>query len=199
MHILARAILTVFVAVSAGSALAQSDAELKTIMEGKLVSILTAVEQHEDDTAALAALAANVDFAAITRGVLGKYRNDVNDAQRARFQGEFQKSMLALLRTALKTAGEYRIEVTATRLSEKNAARGQAYATVTTGDRQTIELVSSIARTDDDWKVRNLILAGLNLGLTYRNQFDELMQASGSDIDAAIDAWAEKVVQQNDA
>ena len=43
-------------------------------------------------------------------------------------------------------------------------------------------------------RVRNLILEGLNLGLTYRNQFDELMQANGNNVDKAIDAWAELVV-----
>ena len=199
MKKLVNSCVTCLVVFASLGAVAQDDADLVTVMKGKLESILTAVETQNENVAAIDALAANVDFPAITRGVLGKYRDAVDENQRARFQGEFERSMLKLLRAALKTAGDYSIDVTGTRVSEKNQARAQAFATVTTGDKQKIQLVSSIAKIDDDWKVRNLILEGLNLGLTYRNQFDELMQANGNDVDKAIDAWAELVVAESES
>ena len=180
------------------SASAQTEAELATIMADKLDSILAAVEPQNGETEAIAAMADDIDFASITRGVLGKHRDAVSDDQRARFRGEFERSMLQLLRTALQSVGVYQAEVTGTRLSEKNPARAQVFATVTTEDKKTVQLVCSVANVDDDWLVRNLILEGLNLGLTYRSQFDELMQANAGDIDKAIDAWAEKVVQNAD-
>jgi phospholipid transport system substrate-binding protein len=44
---------------------------------------------------------------------------------------------------------------------------------------------------DGVWRVRNVIVDGVNLGLTYRNQFASAMQSGDArgDIDAVIDEW----------
>ncbi len=38
------------------------------------------------------------------------------------------------------------------------------------------------------WIVENVVIAGINLGLTLRNQFADLVRTSGS-VDGAINAW----------
>lgn len=39
------------------------------------------------------------------------------------------------------------------------------------------------------WRVENVVVAGINLGLTLRNQFAELVKTTGS-VQGAIDAWS---------
>ncbi|MEM7099714.1 MAG: ABC transporter substrate-binding protein [Pseudomonadota bacterium] len=170
---------------------AQDPLELDQTMKTKLLDILAAVNESSAESAAK--LDAAIDFQAITRGVMGKHAKGSTQAQNSRFQAEFQKSMIRLLQAATETAGDYTIEVSGTKISPKNPERGQASARVRTSDGQEIDLVSSIAVVDGEWKVRNLIFAGVNLGKTYRNQFDQLVQANQGDLDQAIEAWAQQV------
>lgn len=171
----------------------QADDELATDFATSLNAIISAV--RTPDTSA-SALAPHIDFAAITRGVLGKNRNALNEQQTERFQGEFETSMITLLRTATQATGEFDIEVTQTRISEKNNARGQAYADVVPQNGKKIPIIASVAKGAGGWKVRNLIFDGVNLGLTYRNQFDQLLQTHNGDVDLTIDAWAANTVSK---
>ena len=56
---------------------------------------------------------------------------------------------------------------------------------------QVLQIVASMARGDNGWQVRNLIFDGVNLGLTYRNQFSQLMRETENDADLAIARWTE--------
>ena len=170
------------------------EAAMQAVMKSKLEDILVAVNQVGDN--ADDKLRGAIDFPTITRGVLGKHRNSASAAQQQRFEGEFQKSMTNLLRAAIESAGDYSVEVTRSKLSPKNPERGQAYAQVNLSDGQVIELVSSVAVVDGEWKVRNLIFSGVNLGKTYRSQFDELVQQNNGDLDLAIDAWAARAAPE---
>ena len=42
---------------------------------------------------------------------------------------------------------------------------------------------------DDEWKLKNLSLAGINLGRQYYTQFAALMSQHGNDIDVVLDNW----------
>ena len=52
-----------------------------------------------------------------------------------------------------------------------------------------------------DWRVRNVIVNGINLGLTYRNQFAEALRspANKGDIDKVIAGWTTAQVVPRDA
>ena len=166
---------------------ASADSDLAAEFKSKLDTIIAAVATPQAGTV----LAQNIDYAAITRGVLGKHRDSLSGDQTRRFQGEFEKSMADLLKAATKAAGEYQSTVTRTRVSDKNPNRVQAYADIRMESGQTIEIIASMARNDDGWKVRNLIFDGVNLGLTYRNQFDQLMREASNDADQAIARWGQ--------
>lgn len=171
---------------------AEEDAALTQQMQLQMEAILHAAGQPAAEGVNLS-LDKSIDFAAITRGVLGKHRKSLSEEQIASFQTEFKKSMTSLLRAAVKGAGEYK--VTVTRTEKKRPDRAQAFAEVVTESQQKIELAASIALKDGDWKVRNLIFEGINLGLSYRSQFDELMKANDGDPEKAIIAWAQRVAE----
>ena len=40
-----------------------------------------------------------------------------------------------------------------------------------------------------DWKLINIIINGVNLGVTFRNQFYALMDKNSLDIDIVIKKW----------
>ena len=43
-----------------------------------------------------------------------------------------------------------------------------------------------VLNAQGQWKVRNLILNGINLGLTFRNQFASTVEANRGNLDKAI-------------
>ncbi|MEM8769011.1 MAG: ABC transporter substrate-binding protein, partial [Pseudomonadota bacterium] len=53
-------------------------------------------------------------------------------------------------------------------------------------------VIYSMAKSEEaGWQVRNIIINGINMGLTYRNQFASAVKdpAYGGDMDKAIDGW----------
>ena len=46
------------------------------------------------------------------------------------------------------------------------------------------------------WMVENVVIAGINLGLTLRNQFADLVKSTGS-VAGAIDSWTFESVSAN--
>ena len=44
-----------------------------------------------------------------------------------------------------------------------------------------------------EWKILNVVIGGVNLGKTFRNQFTQAAKKHGGDVDKVIEHWATKV------
>ena len=171
-------------------AMADVQEDIATTMQDRLQNLLSVISNEHTEEDLSASLRGTIDVEAITAGVLGKHKKSLSPEQTTRFQGEFERSMKDLLVTALTSVGEFDLSIDKVKM--RGDERAQVFAVVRTQESGKFEIVSSIARKADDWLVRNLIVNGVNLGLTYRNQFNDLMLKHG-DADKAIDAWAEMV------
>jgi len=191
MKYLKRVLLTlpVLLFVSFG-AVADVQQDIATTVEGKLESLLSVISNEPTDSDLDTALRETIDVESITKGVLGKYKDTLTAPQTARFQGEFERSMKNVLVTGLTSIGEFELSIDKVKM--KGDDRAQVFAVVRSKESGKFEIVSSIGLVAEQWLVKNLIVNGVNLGLTYRNQFNDLMTKHG-DADKAIDAWAELV------
>lgn len=133
------------------------------------------------------------DLAVVARGVLGSHRDSLNSEQTQRFTGEFQKALVGLMFAALSEIGSYELSVQEARM--RGDDRAQVPALIKTSSQGDFEFLFSLARSEGRWNVLNLIVNGVNLGLTYRNQFNELMLSKGGDVEAVILAWTETVAE----
>ena len=52
---------------------------------------------------------------------------------------------------------------------------------------------SLIKSRNNGWKIKNVIVSGVNLGLTYRNQFKQSMLDNENNIDLVINAWGDNL------
>ena len=50
-----------------------------------------------------------------------------------------------------------------------------------------------------EWKVRNVIVNGINIGKLFRDQFADAMQRNGNNLDKTIDGWAGEVAKAKQA
>ena len=53
----------------------------------------------------------------------------------------------------------------------------------------------TLENLNNEWKVRNVIINGINIGKLFRDQFADSMQRNGNDLDKTIDGWAGEVAK----
>ena len=46
-----------------------------------------------------------------------------------------------------------------------------------------------LRKSSEGWKIVNIIINGVNLGLTFRNQFQALAKSHNEDIDSTLKNW----------
>lgn len=129
-----------------------------------------------------------VDFDILSRGVMGKHYKAASDGQQAAFKQTLRDYLVEVYTKALVTFESKSIEILP--LTKPATDKATVSMEVTTEDDTTFLLAYSMAKTGATWQVRNIIVDGINMGLTYRNQFDSMMISNGNDMDAVIANWA---------
>lgn len=135
-----------------------------------------------------------VDFDEIARAVMSVQGVNSTAIQEERFANVFKNSMVRLYLESFIA-----FEVTEIEISPPDAdfdpSTGRATVQMmATGNGNTFAINYSM-RTNADgiWKVRNIIVDGINLGLTYRNQFSGAMARHRNNLDEVIQTWNEEV------
>tara|TARA_R110002110_G_scaffold122488_1_gene298762 strand:- start:2435 stop:3013 length:579 start_codon:yes stop_codon:yes gene_type:complete len=131
-------------------------------------------------------LARTLDMERITAGVLGDYRNSLSDEQIGQFRTALGSSFELLIGHALETFDTYEFSIGGVKAT-KTRASVQAIMLPDSGGRY--EAVFSLAKLNGSWRAQNMKLNGVNLGLTYRNQFAALMSENSNQFDAVLVAW----------
>ncbi|AKH68865.1 ABC-type transport system involved in resistance to organic solvents, auxiliary component [Spongiibacter sp. IMCC21906] len=145
-----------------------------------------------------------VDFQSFARGVMGKYgsgsyyKSLSSDEERAKFRSQvirftetFKSGLINTYSKGLLTFNGNRIEVLP--LDDDADLSGSVGVTQKIyGDRPEPYQVYYTMRKDRDgtWKVRNVIIEGLNVGELYQNQFAADARSYKGDIDKVIDNWS---------
>ena len=129
-----------------------------------------------------------VDFEILTRGIMGKHYKSATEAQRVAFQQALRVYLTEIYTKALVKFKSKSIEILP--LEKAPTSKATISMEVTTQDNATFLLAYSMAKTGSAWLVRNIVVDGINMGLTYRSQFDSMMISNNNDIDAVIENWA---------
>lgn len=130
-----------------------------------------------------------VDFEGIARAVMSKHNKVASDEQRARFVPVFKDGLAELY---AKTLVQFKIDNIAVEHPEDSDTEfpGNVKMLVDTANGDSYEIIYTMRpnKKTGDWEIKNVTLDGINLGLTYRNQFDSAMNTYGS-VDEVIDNW----------
>ena len=120
---------------------------------------------------------------------MGRYYQDANKDQIEKFNRAFKSS---LLETYSKTLAEFKDEEILVSSNIKKSLKGNR-------ERVSLQIVTSTKiypavydmylNKQGQWKLINIIINGVNLGLTFRNQFYSLMEKEGNDLDLVIEKW----------
>jgi phospholipid transport system substrate-binding protein len=130
------------------------------------------------------------DFRYIGASVMGRYFQNATPEQRERFARVFRQTLIDTYSKGLVTF-EYRdIRVLDDQTARRSEDQASVAMEVVAQDGTVYPISYSLRLTDGEWKVVNVIVNGINLGLTFRNQFDQAMREQNRDYDAVINNWA---------
>lgn len=130
-----------------------------------------------------------VDFHAFAKGVMGKHSKNIEAKTVEAFKISLRDTMVRLYAKAMLAFDVKKMELTSTTEPRPNVA--QVAMLITSGEGATFSAQYNLRNIKGDWKVRNVILDGVNLGLTYRNQFYSAVQGTQGDVLAAVNGWAD--------
>ena len=128
-----------------------------------------------------------VDFERISRNVMGRYYKDANKEQIEKFNKVFKAS---LLETYSKTLAEFKDEEILVSSEVKKSPKGnreKVSLQIVTSTKIYPAVYDMYRNKQGQWKLINIVINGVNLGLTFRNQFYSLMEKEGNDLDVVIE------------
>lgn len=140
-----------------------------------------------------------VDFQSFARSVMAVHFRKATPEQRERFSESFKWGLVRTYALALTEFEDGKVVVVPPDRPPRNPDRQTVKMEIHTKTGEVYPVLYSVTQEDDgEWKVRNLIVNGVNMGLTYRNQFNSAMNDPkyGGDMDKVIDAWGGLIEEQ---
>tara|TARA_B100001250_G_scaffold404104_1_gene419562 strand:- start:1104 stop:1730 length:627 start_codon:yes stop_codon:yes gene_type:complete len=131
-----------------------------------------------------------IDFRRVAASVMGKkYYLMASKEQRADFVLIFKDS---LLDTYAETLAQWGDSTISTEFPQKkidaNIKNIEVKQTLDTGN-SLYPISYKLKKTKDGWKIVNIIINGVNLGLTFRNQFQALAVSHNGNIELTLKNW----------
>ncbi|MGY0217276.1 MlaC/ttg2D family ABC transporter substrate-binding protein [Endozoicomonadaceae bacterium StTr2] len=157
--------------------------------------------EYEKDTDKLfqyldTALSPKVAGESFARGVMGKYAHRTTEAKIHEFESKVKSSAMRLYGRGILKYQNEKIEVkdaSKASLEDYNAGKVRSVPVemvISTASGSSYQASFSMMSDDGEWKVRNIVVEGINIGVVFRNQFHDAMQRYGS-VDKVIEYWDE--------
>ncbi|SEF53410.1 MlaC/ttg2D family ABC transporter substrate-binding protein [Billgrantia desiderata] len=136
------------------------------------------------------------DFRYIGASVMGRYFQNATHQQRSRFAQVFRQTLIDTYSKGLVTFDYRELRVLDSQRPPRHEDQASVAMEVVAMDGSVYPVSYTLRLTDGQWKVVNVIVNGINLGLTFRNQFDQAMRDHGRDYDAVIATWSPEIATE---
>ena len=135
-----------------------------------------------------------VDADGISRSIMTvKYSRKATPEQMSRFQENFKRSLMQFYGNALLEYNNQGITVDSPK--DESGDRTSVGMQVKGNNGAVYPVSYTLEKVGGEWKVRNVIINGINIGKLFRDQFADSMQRNGNDLDKTIDGWAGEVAK----
>lgn len=133
------------------------------------------------------------DFRYIGASVMGNYFRNASPEQRRRFVDVFRQTLIDTYTRGLVTFDYDELRVLNAQQAQRYDDQASVAMEVVANNGKVYPVSYSLRLSNGEWRVVNVIVNGINLGLTFRNQFDQAMRDNNRDYDAVIDGWSPEV------
>lgn len=196
MLVVAQISLSAF-AVESKPEIVASEATNQVLMVLRKNRALFEQDQQKYYTAVANVLSPLIAFDKVARGVMGKYVHRSSPAQVDKFVQVFRESIIRFYGNAVMTLDPARLKLSRVepvrdeQLSDyvNRKIRSIPVNLKVESDNHEYSLSYSMILEDRQWKARNIIIEGINVGAQFRNQFASAMRQY-KDVDKVIANWA---------
>lgn len=194
MHILLKqtftaSILAAMVVTAAQAAPAEAPpAFVKRVADGLITRLKADNAKLQNNPAAIKAIVRQnldpyVDGQAFTRIVMGTYANTSTPAQRAQFEQNFRNTLIENYGSAF---AKYSTQTYTLRPYKDTGSKNPVVTIDFNNKGDKIPVSFQLADAGSQWKIRNINVSGIDLGLQFRNQFAANVKRNGGNVDKAI-------------
>ncbi|WP_108125916.1 MlaC/ttg2D family ABC transporter substrate-binding protein [Saccharospirillum mangrovi] len=172
----------------------------QSVIEG-VEQVLTVVEKYNSGSAGdrqayldevAEVLEPLIGYTVIVSRIMGDTLQTATNEQKLRFLDVFKRSMINTYAGGLYNFGAYDVRLVPDQDSEENTVRNtRVRLEAVSPQGQRYPMIQSVyySQASDGWKMQNVIFNGINLGVTFKTQFDQIYREQGGDLDATIDEW----------
>ncbi|MDE1166882.1 MAG: ABC transporter substrate-binding protein [Pseudomonas sp.] len=139
-----------------------------------------------------------VDAEGIAKSIMTvKYSKSATPAQIKTFEENFKRSLMKFYGNALL---EYNNQgITVSPAKDESGDRTSVDMVVKGTNGAVYPVSYTLNKVGGEWKVRNVIVNGINIGKLFRDQFADAMQRNGNDLDKTINGWDGEVAKAKQA
>jgi phospholipid transport system substrate-binding protein len=133
-----------------------------------------------------------VDFEVIAKRVMAASYKTASESQRTVFTALFRESLLSTYTDGMSAYSNQKVELDPFAGVQQQGGRERAVVSMKVygADGKIYPAMYSLYKNDAvEWKLENLTLNGVNIGLTFRNQFSEILKQQKGSIDGVIANW----------
>ncbi|MNF45089.1 putative phospholipid-binding protein MlaC precursor [compost metagenome] len=140
-----------------------------------------------------------IDFDGFARGVMTvRYSRQASPEQMQAFQTSFKRSLVKFYGSALLEYDNQQIRMLPP-VASREPDRASVNMEVVGRSGAIYPLTYTLEQKGGAWKVRNVIINGINIGKLFRDQFAESMRSNGNDLDKVIATWGDAVARAQEA
>ncbi len=131
-----------------------------------------------------------VDFTAVAEVVMSRYADSASDAQKQRFANILKATLTRFYGASLVSYDGQELAFLPPADPDGDPRADTVVGMELRGGDSNLRLqYQMFLNGNEEWKLKNLSLAGINLGRQYFTQFSALMTQHGDDIDLVLDNW----------
>lgn len=188
---LTASILSTMIAGTAFAAPSEAPpAFVKKVADGLISRLKTDHNKLQNNPAAVKAIIRQnldpyIDSQAFTRIVMGTYATNQysSAAQRAQFEKNFRETLIENYGSAF---AKFSNQTYSMRPYKDTGSKNPVVTIDFNNNGEKIPVSFQLADKGSQWKIRNINVSGIDLGLQFRNQFAATVKRNGGNLDKAI-------------
>lgn len=190
-HVLTASILSTMMATTAFAAPAETPpAFVKKVADGLISRLKLDNAKLQNNPAAVKAIVRQnldpyIDSQSFTRIVMGTYATNQYStaAQRAQFESNFRETLIENYGSAF---AKFSNQSYSLRPYKETNSKNPVVTMDFNNKGEKIPVSFQLVDKGNQWKIRNINVSGIDLGLQFRNQFASTVKINGGSLDKAI-------------
>lgn len=135
-----------------------------------------------------------IDFYGFGRGVMGRFARSATEEELQRFADILKTTLIRTYSLAVSEFAVREYVITPPRAPSPQPEMQVVNVQLTSTAGKTYNILYYMRNVDGHWMLVNVAVEGINLRLTFQNQFADMFQRSRN-VAAVIDSWEERVAQ----